>query len=276
MGSNRARRTQKLRCGWLPVNNREACSDPDRLPGCSACSVSNLTPETVDHLFQCGSTERRRAILDRFHSFHSKLREVKTAPEIICALMTGSLAWIEGRPTPHVDTLLLPDNEKGRFIAQAYREQEALGWNLLFRGFWTQSWRQVQEEELRTMRGRELHDTGERWVAKTQLWYYDIFELIWGLRNADEHGADIDTQRLIRISKCERAIRRLYNKGEDLPYAERHPFRKPIEDLLQQPVSNQELWISKTGSYLVKASKRARASPRGQPAITTYFTQLHL
>ena len=31
-------RIQKLRCGWLPVNNRVARHDPDRLPRCSACS----------------------------------------------------------------------------------------------------------------------------------------------------------------------------------------------------------------------------------------------
>ena len=119
------------------------------------------------------------------------------------------------------------------------------------------------------MRGRENYDTVERWAAKTQIWFYDLFEHICGLRNADEQGTDIDTQRLIRVSKCKQAIRRLYDKGENLPYAERHPFRAPIEDLLQQPVLNQELWITKTGDYLVKAFKQARARPPGQPAITT-------
>jgi hypothetical protein len=163
----------------------------------------------------------------------------------------------------------------GRLIKQAYCKQGVLGWNVLFRGFWTKLWRQAQEEEFKPMHEREIHDTGERWAAKTQLWYYDLFDHIWGLRNADKHGADLNTQRLICVSKCERAIRRLYDKGEDLPYAERPPFRDPIEDLLQQTVTNQELWITKTGGYLVKAFKRARARPVGQPAITNYFTQLH-
>jgi ribonuclease HI len=139
MKGTKARRIQKLRSGWLPVNNRESRSDPDRPPGCSACSASNLTPETVDHLFQCRATERRRAILDRFQSFYPKMREIKTASAIIRAVMTGSIAWIEGKPTPHVDTLLLPDNTMGQLIHKAYCEQEGLGWNVLFRGFWTTS-----------------------------------------------------------------------------------------------------------------------------------------
>ena len=57
-----ARRIQKLRCGWLPVNSRESRSDPDRLPGCSACSTMGLVLETVDHLFQCRASSRQKEI----------------------------------------------------------------------------------------------------------------------------------------------------------------------------------------------------------------------
>jgi hypothetical protein len=173
-----ARRIQKLRCGWLPVNSRESRVDPDRQAGCSAFLRADLTTETVDHLYLCESTERRRAILDCFHSFHAKIREIKTSTHIIRALQTGSLAWLEGRPCPTIDTLLLPDTELGRLITQAYSEQSDLGWNVLFRGFWTETWRKAQELELRHMRGREMMDTGERWAAKAQMWFYDLFELI--------------------------------------------------------------------------------------------------
>ena len=144
----------------------------------------------------------------------------------------------------------------------------------MFRGLWTTTWQAAQEESFQNMRNRTVHDSSERWAAKAQLWYYDLFDLIWGLRNADKHGSDTDTQRLIWLSKCERAIRRLYNKGENLPYAERHPFCEPIDDLQTQTVVNQELWISKTSGYMEKAFKRARAQPRGQPAITSFFAQV--
>ena len=270
-----ARRLQKLRCGWLPVNNRESRSDPDRLSGCSACSSSNLVPETVDHLFQCPATTRRRAALDRFSSFYSHFRSLKTAKPLIAAMQTGALAWIEGKDPPAVDTLDFPESQLGDLIRKAYLEQTSLGWNVLFRGFWVTKWRDAQEEQFRMYRSRELQDTGEQWSAKAQTWFFEMFELLWGLRNADEHGADEDTQRLIRVSKCERAIRRLYDKGEDLPYAERHPFRDVIDDLLQQPLHAQELWINKTEAYLRKAFQRARARPRGQPAITNFFSRLH-
>jgi hypothetical protein len=49
-------------------------------------------------------------------------------------------------------------------------------------------------------------------------------KLAWGLRNADEHGADLETQRIIRLVKAERAIRRLYREGDSLPMYEWFPF----------------------------------------------------
>ena len=270
-----ARRIQKLRCGWLPVNSRESRSDPDRVSGCSACSTVNLVPETVDHVFQCTAPSRRTALLARFSSFAVDFRGRKTSKSLIAALQAGATAWAEQREPPTVESLNLPENRLGDLIRQAYIDQTSLGWNVLFRGFWVTSWRLAQEEQFRMYRSREIQDTGEIWAAQSQLWFYDTFEALWASRNEAEHGNDRDTERLIRLTKCERAVQRLYSKGEDLPYAERHPFRDPIEDLLQQPVQMQEIWIDKTTAFLRKAFQRQRARPRGQPAITNFFARLH-
>ena len=95
LGPAATRRILKLRCGWLPVNDREARHDPDQPPGCSACSNIGLVPETVDHIFQCTASSRRIVIRDHFSRFHSKLREHKTNDCIISAIQTGAIAWID-------------------------------------------------------------------------------------------------------------------------------------------------------------------------------------
>jgi hypothetical protein len=82
------------------------------------------------------------------------------------------------------------------------------------------------------------------------------------MRNADEHGADLETQRLIRLARCERAIRRLYRAGDLLPHHERHPFRDPIEDVLSKSLCNQERWVTLTEEYLPGATKRVKDSIR--------------
>jgi hypothetical protein len=87
---------------------------------------------------------------------------------------------------------------------------------------------------------------------------FDLFELAWGLRNADEHGADLETQRMIRLAKAERAIRRLYREGDSLPTYDSFPFSDPMEDILTETVSSQERWIIKTKAFLPKAPRRIK------------------
>ena len=266
------RRVQKLRCGWLPVNRRVSRCDPDRLSGCSACSPGNLVEETVDHLFRCSSPQRRAALRARFDDMSKVFRAWKTSHHIISALHTGTLAWIEDREIPSVESLGLPDDEIGRLTRQAYLEQTDLGWNVLFRGFWTKSWRHAQEAQFQKYRSRERQDSGDQWAGKAQLWIFSIFELIWGIRNATEHGAEPETQRLIRLAKCERSIRRLYLQGEALPHHERHCFRDEMEVLLARPVSEQELWISTTIGFLYRALRRVKSKKvTNQPTITEYY-----
>jgi hypothetical protein len=76
------------------------------------------------------------------------------------------------------------------------------------------------------------------------MWMFDLFEVAWGLRDATEDGADPLTQRMIRLAKAERAIRRLYRAIDELPSHERFPFSDPMEDLLATTVATQERWVS--------------------------------
>ena len=154
------RRVQQLRCGWLPVNRRVARTDPDRHDGCPACTPTGELEETVDHIFQCPQRVRRTAMLKGLEGLHDKFREWKTAYCIIGALTAGATAWIEGRDIPPVESLQLPDTDVGRLTGKAYVEQTQLGWNVLFRGFWTVSWREAQESVYEARNIREPTDTG--------------------------------------------------------------------------------------------------------------------
>lgn len=219
--------------------------------------------------------KRRQAIMLRLDSLWTALSKHKTSPHLCRALYAGAVAWVKGDDPPSVDSLLLPDSLLGRLVAQAFQDQSSLGWNVLFRGFWAESWRLAQEEHFRNIGANARQDTGERWACKVQNWFFDLFEVLWGLRNEHEHGADPETQRLIRLAKCERAIRRLYNQGLLLSIGERHPFRTEIDVLLAQSVRNQELWITKTEAYLPGAFRRMRrATADRQPLVTEFFARL--
>jgi hypothetical protein len=201
---------------------------------------------------------------------YKTFRSWKTSHLIIDALRAGALAWIDGNPAPAVGTLHLPDSPLGHLVHKAYVEQTSLGWNLLFRGFWTISWRTAQEYEFSNCPFElGFQYNGASWAGRAQMWMFDLFEVAWGLRNAPENGADPETQRMIRLAKAERAIRRLYRAIDELPPHERFPFSDPMEDLLATTASTQERWVSLTEAYPPKVFKRLKKQekyrPRGHP-----------
>jgi len=267
-----ARRLQKLRCGWLPVNRRLARIDPDCLCGCSSCTPTGALEETVDHIFQCPERERRAFLMNRLHQMREIFREWKTAHCIIEALTAGATAWVRGERIPAVQSLDLPDNLVGQLTAQAYTEQGEIGWNVLFRGFWAASWRSAQEAEFDSKRFREKQDRSDLWMGRAISWFFDLFEALWKLRNAVEHGTDPAEQRVVRLARTNRAIRRLYEKGKSLSYHERRPFREDKEVLLAKTLAEKELWVHHTEILLAQAFKRDKQREKlQQRAITEFF-----
>ena len=266
---------QKLRCGWLPVNDRQSRSNVDQDAGCSECSSSNLVVETIDHLFQCEGAARRRAVLDKLTMLRSQLSDWDTAPQLINTILAGATAWIQGQPVPDPESLSLSDDAVGQSICRAYSEQTGLGWNVFFRGFWTISWREAQDAYWTSTGRSDVFSTGESWSGKVQGWLFEFASFVWDLRNATEHGEDIHAQRQIRLANCERTIRRLYSRSTELPDGETHPFREPMQSLLDRPVSAQELWIQKTVPFLRAAFRRATKRTKiKQRAITEFFNSV--
>jgi hypothetical protein len=124
---------------------------------------------------------RRTAVRARLADMHKNFREWKTSKTLIKALHSGALAWIEGREIPDVAELALPSTTMGELVRKAYVEQTSLGWNLLFRGFWSISWRKAQDYEFSTSPyHRGYIDNGESWACRAQVWMFDLFDLAWG------------------------------------------------------------------------------------------------
>ena len=55
------------------------------------------------------------------------------------------VAWLQGRVPQELSEFQLPDSHLGRLVARAYQEQTDIGWNFVFRGFLSQSWKDAQE-----------------------------------------------------------------------------------------------------------------------------------
>jgi hypothetical protein len=187
---------------------------------------------------------------------------------LIKALHCGALAWIEGREIPDVEGLNLPLSTMGTLVRKAYVEQTSLGFYFFedsgpFPG--------VKHRNINSLRATFTGSTKiMARVGQVGHWRGCSICLIWmGVRNADEHGADLVTQRLIRLANCERAIRRLYRTGELLPPHERHPFREAV---LSKSLCNQQRWFTLTEEYLPGVTKRVKDQQEmGQRSLTVYY-----
>jgi hypothetical protein len=94
-----------------------------------------------------------------------------------------------------------------------------------------------------------------------------MFDLACGLRNDDGHGADLETQRMIRLATCERAIRRLYHAGESLLHHENIPFVTRWRHY-----SPNLSALSMTEEFLLAAMRRVKVqTTKGQRPIKEFF-----
>jgi hypothetical protein len=175
-------------------------------------------------------------------------REWKTSEHLIHALHPGALAWIEQREPPSLVSVT------AYLISRAYIEQTSLGRNVLFRGFWSISWRRAQEYEFAaSLLKLDFKDNGEDWASQAQLWMFDMFDLVWGLRI----GSIL--------------LERNYRLMSDIPsWIRLLPFSQNLS------VSAQEHWISKAEEFLPLARKRLQnLANKGQHSITEFIGRRH-
>jgi len=274
-------RIQKLRCGWLPTNSRlrliqSECEDI--LPHCSACAPE--AEETIDHVLQCPSNERRNATTTQFIALRDQLSDWNTSKHVTRAMLHGATSWLRGEDTPPVGTLNLPECETGTLVKRAYLEQTVLGWRTFFRGFWSSQWGKAQGAHISAQKKSDQHEhgatsrlTGDTWAAKAQHWFFSFFETIWKIRNRQEHGDDNATQRRISLEKCERTIREMYAQNNKLPRGESHAFRDDINTLLQATLADQEQWIALTRPILMKALRRVATLAPGQLLMSNFLVR---
>ena len=126
------------------------------------------------------------------------------------------------------------------WLQQAIREQQQIGWEKIWQGYFTQSWGDIQENHYRT-KNLPKTNTGANWIKNViqHIWAY-ILEL-WKTRNAKIHN-DLKTkspQKKILVEK----MTRLYKKHQTHNGEYKFLFTKTIQDLTLQNKSHLERWI---------------------------------
>jgi len=164
-----------------PVGRRVNRYDPKYSANCSSCGEADESPE---HLMLCPNRDQWRkdcmkALRDFFKDWDTPL----DAQEL---LLEGIKSVLEGRTA---DTIPIADS-----VAHIALTQEAIGWEELFRGRLSKSWKLHQTAHLGDRATEEVN--GKTWgsaLAKTllQQWYN-----LWIEWNQDRHGKDQQSQEV--------------------------------------------------------------------------------
>jgi hypothetical protein len=120
-------------------------------------------------------------MLDELVEMSQKFRPWEIPQPVIDARYSGALARINGRDVPDIAVLNLPDSNMGsRLVHQTNFEQTSLGWNRLFRRFW--SIPDVKHRNMNSLtalfhgRGKQTMVVVGQVASRAQVWIFDLFD----------------------------------------------------------------------------------------------------
>jgi len=122
---------------------------------------------------------------------------------------------------------------------------------------------------------RDNQDEGTAWLGRAIGWFFDVFELVWKLRNDVQFGNTDEMKAVVRSNEADRTMRRLCVESQQLPMHERHPFQASRASVLESELSDKERWVLLTTKHVKAARKRAAKNGEdGQRSVTECFDRV--
>jgi hypothetical protein len=247
----------------LPTGDRLNRRDPrydDRCPTCHSPS------ETDDHILQCPSPARRawrsdlvKTLLDPLSSFLD--------PVLLDILREGLLQFFRAS---HLDPTDYPHRYQ-----RLLKQQQAIGWNNLLRGKFSEDWRYLQDQYCHSHHIQMTHKQ-RQWLTKLLRTMWIRIHDLWTNRNEDRHGRNSKAQFQASHHQAQRTIRALYLLREKVLSEDRDIFYSDLENHLQQPLRELSAWITAHQGLIAYSVRVANLAARSNTLpITEHFDLLH-
>jgi hypothetical protein len=128
-------------------------------------------------------------------------------------------ACLDGRPPHTIDI-----DPAVQHVAAA---QAAIGWHHLFKGRFSQTWKQVQDQYLGPRKTKR--NNGQSWLTKIINTLFQQWWILWELRNSDLHGRDNNTKIQSQSRQGMRELTQFYEAHKDsTPQHLQHLFTIPL------------------------------------------------
>jgi hypothetical protein len=173
----------------------------------SKCPRCQTDDETIDHVIRCSSdacVQGRSALLTHLRvvcttALHSRL-------PLVDVLLDGLSCWFRH------DTLDCTDYPAS--LRKLISDQNAIGWNQLFRGRMVTEWAQLQQQSLLDNGCQTPSLSGRSWVATVVSTIWTRFFELWDGRNKIVHGVNINDYTTIQKAKLLDELKDLHSRRD--------------------------------------------------------------
>jgi hypothetical protein len=197
---------------------------------CPRCLAPN---ETCDHVLQCMDPRAATTRQEAFSSLSKRMDEIKTAPLILEAILSGLQCWIaaDGMPT-----------DFNADIQAALDHQLKLGWDQFVRGRIVTHWQELQSAHFEEL---QLRQTGQKWASLLIMAVWDFTWTLWDHRNDVLHNSDVHDQ-LLDMDAIDLAIIEEWHAGggELIPMDQMQWKGIDLETLLAKRSRFRRDWLS--------------------------------
>jgi hypothetical protein len=226
--------------------------------------------EVPFHYMHCKSDILRQSRQQGKSVLKKALQRIQTAPSLLEAIITGLTLWED-------ETEYELDEDSNKFLfnpmhLQLLERQNKLGWERFAKGFVVKDWGYIQSQYyLHEKKVKNKKFTKNGWVTQLLRLLHHYRQSVWKTRNQILHGGTNKEQRLFTRKQMQDVVRELYSKNcTQLPYAERHIFKLPLQLRLKQGSQQLKLWIQRV-KLLFKTYSTAPITTTQQARITDWL-----
>ena len=215
---------------------------PESCPSCPA------PLEDSDHFWSCPATSRTKWRKTCHKALRDKLTELDTALPLQSLLLEAAKAVLDGLP---LDTITIDPAVEHVATAQAN-----IGWDQIFKGRFSQSWRIMQDQYLGSRQTK--CNTGQTWLTNVINTIFQEWWKLWELRNEDLHGRDYNTRTQAETRQGIRELTQLYQAHQEIaPPHLQWLFNIPLMTRMQYNISTIRQWINRWKPILERSYRTA-------------------
>ena len=237
--------------------------------GKRTCPTCQCEVENRDHVLRCPSAQAAQWRLNFEASLIRFFQDSQTAP----VLQELALSAFEKRFIATEDVLLDP-NEYPAQVAGIIIGQNAIGWQQLFNGRFSNEWSKVQDATYKRSQPPEGQQkrTGDRWQVRFIIKIWDEWDACWSERNTALHGHNATTRTQAQRRETQRQLEEIYSQRSFMePQVQALLLASP-EAHTTQTVSTTRNWIATNRNVFKNSVRRVKTRAiRGMRSIQSYF-----